>query len=37
MKPNGAAGRITHLVVRVLTLPPIVIGVTLAMLYARAG
>ena len=37
MKPNGAAGRITHLAVRVLTLPPIVIGVTLAMLYARSA
>ena len=32
MKPNGAAGRITHLVVRVLTLPPIVTGLTLVLM-----
>ena len=31
MKPNRAAGRITHLVVRVLTLPPIVTGLTLVL------
>ena len=31
------ADRVLHLAVRVLTLPPIVIGVTLVMLYARAG
>ena len=37
MKPNGAAGRITHLVVRVLTLPPIVTGLTLVLMYAPAG
>lgn len=37
MKPNGAAGRITHLVVRVLTLPPIVTGPTLVLMYAPAG
>ena len=37
MKPNGAAGRITHLVVRVLTLPPIVTGLTLVLMYALAG
>jgi len=37
MKPNGAAGRITHLVVRVLTLPPIVTGLTLVLTYAPAG
>ena len=37
MKPNGAAGRITHLVVRVLTLPPIVTGLTLVLMYASAG
>lgn len=36
MKPNGAAGRITHLVVRVLTLPPIVTGLTLVLMYAPA-
>lgn len=37
MKPNGAAGRITHLIVRVLTLPPIVTGLTLVLMYAPAG
>lgn len=37
MKPNGAAGRITHLIVRVLTLPPIVTGLTLVLVYAPAG
>lgn len=37
MKPDGAAGRITHLVVRVLTLPPIVTGLTLVLMYAPAG
>lgn len=37
MKPNGADGRITHLVVRVLTLPPIVTGLTLVLMYAPAG
>ena len=37
MKPNGAAGRITHLVVRVLTLPPIVTGLTRVLMYAPAG
>ena len=37
MKPNGAAGRITHLVVRVLTLPPIVTGLTLVLMYAPPG
>ena len=37
MKPNGAVGRITHLVVRVLTLPPIVTGLTLVLMYAPAG
>ena len=37
MRPNGAAGRITHLVVRVLTLPPIVTGLTLVLMYAPAG
>lgn len=37
MKPNEAAGRITHLVVRVLTLPPIVTGLTLVLMYAPAG
>lgn len=37
MKPNRAAGRITHLVVRVLTLPPIVTGLTLVLMYAPAG
>lgn len=37
MKPNGTAGRITHLVVRVLTLPPIVTGLTLVLMYAPAG
>ena len=37
MKPNGAAERITHLVVRVLTLPPIVTGLTLVLMYAPAG
>ncbi len=37
MKPNGKAGRITHLVVRVLTLPPIVTGLTLVLMYAPAG
>ena len=37
MEPNGAAGRITHLVVRVLTLPPIVTGLTLVLMYAPAG
>ena len=37
MKPNGAAGRITHLIVRILTLPPIVTGLTLVLMYAPAG
>ena len=37
MKPNGTAGRITHLVVRILTLPPIVTGLTLVLMYAPAG
>ncbi len=37
MKPNGTAGRITHLIVRVLTLPPIVTGLTLVLMYAPAG
>lgn len=37
MKPNGMAGRITHLIVRVLTLPPIVTGLTLVLMYAPAG
>lgn len=37
MKPDGTAGRITHLIVRVLTLPPIVTGLTLVLMYAPAG
>lgn len=37
MKPNGTAGRITHLIVRILTLPPIVTGLTLVLMYAPAG
>ena len=37
MKPDGTAGRITHLVVRILTLPPIVTGLTLVLMYAPAG
>ena len=31
------AANLRHLVVRILTLPPIVIGVTLLLLYAQAG
>ena len=32
---KGRAAELMHLAVRILTLPPIVIGVTLAMLYVR--
>lgn len=34
---KGRAAELMHLAVRILTLPPIVIGVTLAMLYVRGG
>ena len=34
---KGRAAELLHLTVRILTLPPIVIGVTLAMLYARSA
>lgn len=34
---KGRAAELLHLTVRILTLPPIVIGVTLAMLYVRGG
>lgn len=34
---KGRAAELMHLTVRILTLPPIVIGVTLAMLYARSA
>ena len=34
---KGRAAELLHLAVRILTLPPIVIGVTLAMLYARSA
>ena len=34
---KGRAAELLHLTVRILTLPPIVIGVTLAMLYARGA
>lgn len=34
---KGRAAELLHLTVRILTLPPIVIGVTLVMLYARGG
>ena len=34
---KGRAAELLHITVRILTLPPIVIGVTLAMLYARGG
>ena len=34
---KGRAAELMHLTVRMLTRPPIVIGVTLAMLYARSA
>ena len=34
---KGRAAELLHLTVRILTLPPIVIGVTLAMLYVRSA
>ena len=34
---KGRAAELLHLTVRILTLPPIVIGVTLVMLYARSA
>ena len=34
---KGRAAELMHLTVRILTLPPIVIGVTLVMLYVRGG
>ena len=34
---KGRAAELLHLAVRILTLPPIVIGVTLVMLYARSA
>lgn len=34
---KGRAAELLHLTVRILTLPPIVIGVTLVMLYVRGG
>ena len=34
---KARAAELMHLTVRILTLPPIVIGVTLVMLYARSG
>ena len=34
---KGRAAELLHLTVRILTLPPIVIGVTLVMLYARGA
>ena len=34
---KGRAAELLHLTVRILTLPPIVIGVTLAMLYVQGA
>ena len=34
---KGRAAELLHLTVRILTLPPIVIGVTMVMLYVRGG
>lgn len=34
---KGRAAELMHLTVRILTLPPIVIGVTLVMLYVRGA
>lgn len=34
---KGRAAELMHLTVRILTLPPIVIGVTLVMLYVRSA
>ena len=34
---KGRAAELLHLTVRILTLPPIVIGVTLVMLYVRSA